>query len=63
MPCVVPYTVADMVNPYASDAQRERLGDLIRIYEWMGNKTAARIARSQWQKLYSWQRAHGREQL
>ena len=63
MPCVVLHTVADMVNPYASDAQREHLGDLIRIYEWMGNKTAARIVRAEWQKLYSWQRSNGREQL
>lgn len=55
--------VAEMVDPYASDAQREHYGDLIRIHEWMGNKTAARIARAQWQKLYSWQRAHGRKQL
>lgn len=63
MPCVVPLMVAEMVDPYASDAQREHYGDLIRIHEWMGNKTAARIARAQWQKLYSWQRAHGRKQL
>ena len=60
---VVLLLVVEMVDPYASDAQREHYGDLIRIYEWMGNKTAARIVRAQWQKIYTWQRVHGRSQL
>ena len=52
-----------MVNPHTADAQRLHCANLIHIHELMGNKTAARIARAQWQKIYTWQRLNGRDQL
>ena len=51
-----------MISPVVmmtNTESRERCARHIRLYEYMGNKTAARIARAEWQKIYTMQLTNG----